>query len=110
MTNQYVQHISRQGEKWLLREGPACADVWVVEHPIHGHLTLPATEYQLCEPLEDWADITAECTASQMQLYHDDLAVHVYAPTYRLRKIQFFNPTVKEAKLMYGFIVEQCKT
>jgi hypothetical protein len=75
---------------------------------------LPVSEYRLCEPPERWEDVTRECTASQMQVYHGDLAVHPYASSYRLRKVQVIVCSNPEKQLFpvngpdqWAFLVER---
>lgn len=59
---QYVQHISGQGEKWALCEIEQQSDwpSWVAPHTEKkgGLLYLPKSEYVLCDPPEQWVDVT----------------------------------------------------
>jgi len=91
--SQWVRHISGQGEKWeVIHEHQNDAAFRVKGKRLEIHPTLehylPKSEYVRCEPPEQWVDMTAGCTASAMQVYHGDLAIHIYAPNYRLRKVQ----------------------
>jgi hypothetical protein len=61
---QYVQHISGQGKKWEVHtEYP---DYWLVytglDHPVC--FVYPKSEYRLCEPPEEWEDVTDEYTVN----------------------------------------------
>ena len=69
MAQQYLQHISGQGEKWALHRNYTQANshpeatVYVVDNKTPGcpDLRLPRSEYVLCEPPVVWKDVTAEC-------------------------------------------------
>lgn len=60
----YVQHISGQGEKWeLSRDLPDTNEYQVhtksgTRFPYH---YLPRSEYRLCDPPEEWEDVTGAC-------------------------------------------------
>jgi hypothetical protein len=60
MIQQYVQHISGQGEKWLVYS--EYTDGWKV---LGRTYFLPKSEYRLCEPSERWVDVTGECTVNE---------------------------------------------
>lgn len=68
MSKQYVQHISSTGPKFpVLNERPSwlkdgrgvSEHEWLVQG-ISQHL-LPKSEYVLCDPPEQWIDVTNEC-------------------------------------------------
>ncbi len=64
MTKRYVQHISGVGKKWeLLGEAPVTLLGWSVEESGLS-LYLPKSEYRLCDPPEQWVDVTGECATS----------------------------------------------
>ena len=69
---QWVQHISGQGEKWVIRdiEG-SFPDEWCVwaksaevKSKIHW---LPKSEYRLCDPPEEWEDVTEHVIFDQSE-------------------------------------------
>lgn len=69
---QWVQHISKQGEKWKVRDCAYNTDYpprhdWCVETPRSGGIDryhyLPKSEYIPCDPPEQWEDVTAHCEA-----------------------------------------------
>lgn len=63
--HQYVQHISGQGERWLLQDKTGYNSQthvdWCVHRDGYGTLFLPKSEYVPIEPPEVWTDVTAEC-------------------------------------------------
>lgn len=114
----YVQHISRQGEKWEVFD----------EQPRHWratfdglNMTLPKSEYVLCEPPETWVDVTSECVSypwNWPEKENDDTTFYLVKDRelvreksgYRLRKVkvEWFNGvTLGEAKPGWAFIVER---
>lgn len=65
---QWVQHISGQGEKWEVRVFASPGDVnhelqWLVEDKgQRAYLYyLPKSEYRLCDPPDEWEDVTGQC-------------------------------------------------
>lgn len=65
---QWVQHMSGIGEKWELaiQTGIEDSHIWAVQYP--GKMLpvyFPKSEYILCEPPNEWEDVTDE-----YQAYH----------------------------------------
>lgn len=58
---QYVQHISGKGEKWEVCS--RCAHGWNIygSNDKYRVYYVPDIEYALCDPPEEWEDVTAEC-------------------------------------------------
>lgn len=63
MTNtQWVQHISGQGEKWEVCSLSTDVD-WAVSGKRVGTVHhLPKSEYRICDPPEEWRDVTGDVT------------------------------------------------
>ena len=91
----WVQHISGQGEKWeVVTDG---ATQWCVNATTSGNAYhhLPKSEYRLCDPPEQYVDITAECkftvdADAVTHIVHDGKTVFVTAwngAGYRLKKV-----------------------
>ena len=121
MSDQYVRHISGQGERWQItadftgynRES-AHVD-WCVHRDGYGTLFLPKSEYVLCDPPpppERWEDVTAECEAFEDDgfngITHERVSrfqttqwVH---EDYRLRKIALDNSLSMPG---WAFVVER---
>ena len=61
----WVQHISGQGLKWAIDERIADGDpdIWMVSQGgAHDRrMYVPKLEYRLCEPSEQWVDVTGDC-------------------------------------------------
>jgi hypothetical protein len=116
---QYVQHISGQGEKWLV-EGENNFG-WIIGDKAGHHYvaTLPKSEYRLCDPPEVWQDVTGECVfkTDVKRIFHESSpgsygGVSVIGDGcllfagYRFRKIQYVS-LGKERGDGYAFIVEK---
>ena len=92
MADCYVQHVSGQGKIYkVFYEGQSS---WQVNDPGHGMLFfLPKDEYVVCEPPEQWDDVTSQCEVDGVRIYipglhhHDyiDTAFHFTGVKYRLR-------------------------
>lgn len=67
----WVQHKSGQGEKWEV------AKEHLASYSVHRRscrvdlLILPKEEYVLCEPGEEWEDVTADCFDRDGFIYHN---------------------------------------
>lgn len=58
----YVQHISGQGRKWEILSDCCHESEWRVKAKTHEYYhDLPKSEYILCDPPEEWEDVTREC-------------------------------------------------
>lgn len=61
----WVQHISGQGEKWEVEK--EVSSTWrtksemINEYARPQSCFLPKSEYRLCEPPDEWEDVTGEC-------------------------------------------------
>lgn len=92
---QWVQHISGQGEKWEVRDGVTASHQWCVKtHGEIGYHWLPKFEYHLCDPPEEWVDVTGECIANNkcaLSLHHRGRVCtsggEMFPWIYRLRKV-----------------------
>lgn len=68
MVTRYVQHISGQGEKWEVKKEDGYT--WCVNNNrLLCHV--PKSEYRLCEPPEEWEDVTMK------YVYWSDLNMRV---------------------------------
>lgn len=115
---QWVQHISGQGEKWLVVYGGDPIDWMVLCKATDGerNRALPKSEYRLCEPPEVWRDVSEGVTEKDTQNVcwwywehekEDVLAVHI-SKGYRLRKVQaLIDGKSGEVVKQWAFIVEQ---
>ncbi len=117
---QYVQHISGQGEKWAVINSND--HQWGICHNISsvGHHWLPKSEYRLCDPPEQWVDVTGECRVDDYSnrsgffrsgffwsILHAPTGANVISKCYdgyRLRKIDWQN---RLDDPQWGFIVEK---
>ena len=112
----YVQHISGQGEKWeVLNDNQHCHESeWRVKAKDHAfYHDIPKSEYRLCEPPEEWEDITRECEWTH-ECYSswyikaangDRIEAYMNGP-YRVRKIDLLYEHCNHA---CAFIVERRK-
>ena len=94
----WVQHISGQGEKWEVYTTYE-NDLWIVQAPKGSRIGtrpyLPKSEYRLCDPPEQYVDITAEFkftvdADAVTHIVHDGKTVFVTAwngAGYRLKKV-----------------------
>ena len=66
---QWVQHWSRNGEKWEVREDIPDEYTWYCIMPVPGahYLRLPKSEYCLCDPPEQWEDVTEHVIFDQSE-------------------------------------------
>jgi len=114
---QWVQHASRQGQKWEVVGGDSY--VWTVrfhEKPQPYYLHLPKAEFYPCPPPEKWVDVTAECDVNECNgITHNGEDTFLYP--YRRRKVQLFEDVSEygdrtawgrlSAKPRYAFIIEK---
>lgn len=133
-TKQWVQHISGQGERWEVAKLDAPGDAqfnvqWVVEDKAHREYLhyLPKSEYRLCDPPEQWEDVTAECDsvesareipkhfcggiARRSEMLFERNSIH--GMSYRLRKIEvnfIGKDRTHGCEKGMAFIVERRKT
>ncbi len=62
---QYVQHISRQGEKFRVDDSNLfCWEIFVSD--MVQNCWVPKSEYRLCEPPEQWEDVTRQCSTKEI--------------------------------------------
>lgn len=101
-TKRWVQHMSGQGEKWEVHDEGN--DNWVVipkNKPSFCH-RLPKSEYRLCDPPEEWRNVTRE---------HDSIITgHWYIREgIRLRMVKLYKaePDSEKNCEQWAFIVEQ---
>lgn len=87
---QYVQHISGKGEKWELSQDLPYTNEYQVHTKnrvgVMFHY-LPRSEYRLCEPPEEWEDVTEQCTVDSAISLGSDRALsilHALDRTYRV--------------------------
>lgn len=109
--SQWVQHISRQGEKWKVHD--VCWQTqWEVERGQgeSGFYYLPKSEYILCAPPERWVDVTAECEITNTGLVrhlHPD-EPHTYPSVtsgYRFLKVLLTRHNTQQNQ--WAFVVER---
>jgi hypothetical protein len=91
--SQWVQHISGQGQKWLLYDTLQYdhRQAWrIASDVIH---FLPISEYHLCEPPEQWVDVSEQMSVSMdgRHLLLDNLMPYLVetVPNVRLCKVPF---------------------
>ena len=125
MSKQYVQHKSGVGEKWELaamQQSPNWK-AWVAPHNEKdgGLLYLPKSEYLICEPPEEWRDVTGRLTAGipgNFWQYWNDGGPGMLAINnelgYRLRKVPVVQVDHIETRsisipysVQWAFIVEK---
>lgn len=115
---QWVQHISGQGEKWLVVYGGDPIDWMVLCKATDGerNRALPKSEYRLCPAPEVWRDVTEQVTTvfSTFQntgFWNVALSIPTVGKldTFRLRKVQLWKQYEGrgEYKDQWAFIVEQ---
>lgn len=63
-----MQHISGQGDKWeVVVKRTEYAEYWVVKAAGGATaLHIPCDEYRVCDPPEQWEDVTNECYAESV--------------------------------------------
>lgn len=114
MKQQYVQHMSGQGEKWALDSPYESSPEVVYVLKKSGHaLCLPKSEYTCCAPPDEWEDVTDECGVSQWCGGHPQL-VHADQPIsdegYRVSKVRLMQPDGPDAgQMKWAVIVERKK-
>ena len=88
---QYVQHMSGQGEIWLVQDWPdylANPNLdWCVHRDGQGRLYLPKSEYVRCEPPEVWTNITSRVTIDDGDIFDGVTRITEVMSGYRLRKV-----------------------
>lgn len=118
---QWVQHISGQGEKWLVVYGGDPIDWMVLCKATDGerNRALPKSEYRLCDPPEVWRDVTGECRVDDYSNRSGDFWSILHVPTganvmskcndgYRFRKVPLFESASQGIGVTRcAFIVEQ---
>jgi hypothetical protein len=107
--SQWVQHISGQGEKWPVTTTDDYGyQVDKKDGKRADFYDLPKSEYCLCEPPEQWVDVTQDCSVKDFpeysQLMHGHQPVKVQNGQYRFRKVQICE---KSTSLQWVFIVER---
>lgn len=110
----WVQHISGQGEKWELSDCPYNTyekNTWVVVHDFNISsftMELPRAEYRLCDPPEQWEDVTADCDVvdSHLKVIACKGETILGRGKYRLRKVHGMGkPSAVPCE--HAFIVER---
>lgn len=109
MSEQYVQNVSGQGEKWEVAAD--CNTGWRVRNPAReaDWYLLPKSEYVLCEPpVVQWKDVTAECEVTERGwIVHKDRSATA-ENGYRRRKVFMNHGCVPYGKLgRWALIIEQ---
>ena len=98
MSDCYVRHISGQGKSYKVIPD-TLNNFWIVgAHPI---LYLPKDEYVVCEPPEQWEDVTSLCEVDGVRIYmpglhHNDYIdanPYITGVKYRLRKADCLRDT-----------------
>ena len=122
MAKRYVQHISGQGKKWeLTNDGRQCNDQ--LDHPAWATLEdcekptfvlfLPKSEYRLCDPPDNWVDVTRECgliAPNTQAIVRANKAIVMgnICPDYRFRRVHVWkNVAGIPCEPFEAFIVEQ---
>lgn len=96
----WVQHISKQGNKYELLDNEWNDDpheTWEPVSPLN-HLRLPRTEYILYDPPETWFDVTDECTlrtsiSGKQQIWHKEACIDG-ATGYRFSLVDAYKPNL----------------
>ena len=115
--SQWVQHMSGQGEKWEVESCLSNA-VWRV-HTEDTTITvfhyLPVSEYTLCDPPEQWEDVTESLAMEETmwglpRLKYPDGTV-ADNTNHRFRKVRLFleKPDSVNNCEQWAFIVERRK-
>ncbi len=123
--SQWVCHISGQGKKWkVIAARYAGANTWMaknedVENDNVDLLYLPKSEYSICEPPEQWRDITHECLAEKTcgtpysQVLEDKQHVIAHIESgYRLKKVtlQIVEAHTLDRIKQTAFLIEKKET
>lgn len=129
MRQRLVQHISGQGEKWAVVD--STQNGWKVRIPeglaMGSESWFPKSEYVLCDPLEEWEDVTGQCEVGRYGGEAPSLNGHLYAcdrsnnsinaffdRDYRLRKVQVWTEDANYSDMLrkskqWAFIIERKK-
>ncbi len=100
--SQWVQHISGQGEKYQVSEKEIPDWAYPVELSLltgPRFLYLPKSEYRLCDPPEQWVDVTKRCKVNNygtlVHINGEDHSINGVVMNvqegYRLRKVELKN-------------------
>lgn len=84
---QYVQHISGQGEKWRVTTGGEFETCWNAISSSGQVFNLPKSEYRLCDPPEEWEDVTNEYVTNGLVISNNLMYFQSIPITDRIRKI-----------------------
>lgn len=125
--SRWVQHISGQGQKWEVYEPHNSSKLWAVNlgDARDNCAYLPVFEYVLCDPPEQWEDVTGECHAIEV---YPEIPLHfqggiassnhdvlfekskTHGMSYQLRKVEVnrVGPGIPNGcKKQWSFIVER---
>lgn len=120
MSKQWVQHISGQGEKLLIRNDDI--DYWTLDALAQDGFAfrLPKSEYHLCPAPEVWKDVTDDTKITSVAMYnraggkeewhglfHGCSNVMWPGNGYRLRKVVTNTGPQGEPPYKWAFIVEK---
>lgn len=104
---QYVQHISGQGEKWLVhRSLETCWEHITAQSPTY---YLPKSEYVMCQSPDEWEDVTEAVEFIYPHVGFGYLAiggVPIARDMYRLRKVDLM---YEHCNHTHAFFVEKRK-
>ena len=113
----YVQHVSGKGETYrVIGEVLRAWSVVMVGDTALTNWNLPKVDYLLCDPPEQWVDVTAEITIdrSGRHILHTSYAPYIVeVPSgYRLSKMQLFHRSPASCDYdkydkQWAFIVER---
>ncbi len=115
----WVQHISGQGEKWEVDDEchyDGCWSVFKKKGRLTDHYFLPLSEYRLCEPPEEWEDVTFQTRVvhhgEHSGLVCDGEAVRIQEGKYRLLKVELAKPepNILGYSQQWAFVVERRKS
>lgn len=118
-TKQWVQHISGQGEKWEILSDNCHESEWRVKARTHEYYhDLPKSEFILCDPPEQWEDVTDTCSWSNdsydefyLKASNGDRIEAFHNNLYRVRKVQLwdcpFGINGMNRREQWAFIIER---
>lgn len=110
--SKWVCHISGQGRKFEIDEVASGHDYWYAKLEGGSRYDLPKSEYEACDPPEEWEDVTKEYDVKfvnndRLRIMRGGANVIRQAQDFRLRKIQLREEISYQGQ--WAFIIERRK-
>ena len=120
----YVRHVSGQGKRWALKDSllndmaDEHFEYWVAEAGQCKEYHLPRCEYRLCDPPEEWEDVTIEfCTESSglvaNKVRHGcapSASIEIFGHNFRDHRLRKITVPIVNGLSGYAFIIERRKS